>query len=237
VLAEARAFQASLLPAERSRVGPVELFARCVPCDALGGDFFDYVPCGSGRVAFVVADVSGHGASAAMLTGVVKSAFRSSDRERFEPPAVVDRIWTGIRAFRANRFVSLFCGRLDTRARTLEYVNAGHPAALIWSSSGERASLASTGPIVSPVWDEPSWRVVVHTFEPGTRLLVYTDGVSEAHGPEDMFGTERIEAAIARHRDGGDALLDGLLSDVEAFAHGRRPTDDLTLLTLRHVDV
>jgi sigma-B regulation protein RsbU (phosphoserine phosphatase) len=234
VLTEARAFQASLLPGPRSRVGSVDVAARFVPCDQLCGDFYDYLPASGGRVAFIVADVSGHGASAAMLTGVVKSAFRSSDRERFEPHAVADRIWAGIRTFRANRFVSLFCGRLDPRAKHLEYVNAGHPPALLWSASGERSSLGPTGPIVSPVWDAPDWQVRVHTFEPGTRLLAYTDGVSEAPGPgpEEMFGAERIEALIARYPAGGDALLDGVLGDVATFMHGRRPVDDQTLLTL-----
>src|SRR5712691_1003093 len=74
-LEEARAFQKSLLPAEEARVEGIAVCARYVPCSELGGDFFDYAAAGKGRATVLVADVSGHGAAAAMLTGIVKAAF------------------------------------------------------------------------------------------------------------------------------------------------------------------
>src|SRR5262249_14836507 len=82
-LAEARAFQQSLLPPERCQLGRVSVFAQYVPCSELAGDFYDYVAAGPDAV-LLVADVSGHGASAAMLTGIVKSGFHSAGADNYE---------------------------------------------------------------------------------------------------------------------------------------------------------
>jgi serine phosphatase RsbU (regulator of sigma subunit) len=235
VLAEARSFQTSLLPAPRRRLGPVEIVTRYVSADPLCGDFYDYVACDSGVVAFLVADVVGHGAQAAMLTGVVKSGFRSCSGEDFDPRAVVERIWAGIQTFRANRFVTLFCGRIDPQGGRLDYVNAGHPAALVWSGKDALESLGATGPLVSPVWEAPRWERPSRDFAPGHRLLAYTDGISEAPGPAEFFGAERVAEAVERTRAGGAELLDAVMEQVEAFMQGRRPEDDLTLMSVAHL--
>jgi sigma-B regulation protein RsbU (phosphoserine phosphatase) len=235
VLAEARAFQASLLPQPEARLGRVEIGARYVSCDQLCGDFYDYTACDGDTVAFLVADVSGHGASAAMLTGVVKSAFRSCHREGYEPRAVVERIFAGIQTFRANRFVTLFCGRLRAGEERLDFVNAGHPPAFLWHAKGDPEQLDPTGPLVSPVWDAPRWEQQTRPFRSGQRLLLYTDGLTEAPSGTEFFGVERVDQAIVRAPDGGAELADILLQDVENFMQGRRPVDDLTLLTVRLV--
>src|SRR5947207_2484080 len=79
------------------------------------------------RVALLIADAAGHGVSAAMLTGVVKSAFDASHAEHYEPLAVVRRMLAGIRDFEPWRYLTLFCAVLDRRRLTLDYVGAGHP--------------------------------------------------------------------------------------------------------------
>lgn len=231
VLRAARAFQSSLLPEQEASLGPVELAACYVPAEQLCGDFYDFESCGDDRVAFIVADVSGHGAAAAMLTGVVKSAFHASDRDRFEPAAVVRRIWSGIRPFSLNRFVSLVCGRIDPREGTLEYVNAGHPAPFLWQ--GRRlVRLESTGPIVSPVWDDPRWEQARTAFRGGDRILCFTDGVSEAQGPEGMFGEDVIPRVDPAAKGSGREQVDAIWRAVQEFSQGRRPEDDLTLLAV-----
>jgi len=234
VLREARAFQVGLLPELSGRLGAVEIVSRYLSCDQLCGDFYDYVETEPGVVAFLVADVAGHGAPAAMLTGVVKSGFRSCGSEGSDPQAVAERIWSGIRTFGANRFVTMFCGRVDSREGRLDYVNAGHPSAILWRGDGPLELLESTGPLISPVWDEPRWECRSREFGPGHRLLAYTDGVSEAQSAEEFFGTERVNAAADRTRAGGSELLDAILADIEAFAQGRRRDDDLTMMAVTH---
>jgi sigma-B regulation protein RsbU (phosphoserine phosphatase) len=231
VLAEARAFQASLFPREAARLGPVEIAGRHLSCDELCGDFYDFTAVGPHRAAFLVADVAGHGASAAMLTGVVKSAFRSCHGEGFSPEEVVARIASGIRTFRSNRYVTLFCGLLDARERTLRYVNAGHPAGILRDAAGGVTLLAATGILVSPVFDSAAWFASTAPFGPGSRLLLYTDGVSEAPGETGELGTERI-VRIVQDGAAGPALVDSVVAAVREHLHGRPATDDVTLLTV-----
>jgi phosphoserine phosphatase RsbU/P len=106
-MAEARAFQQSLLPNREAIVNRVAVHCRYTPCSALGGDLYDYAGAPIGRTALLIAEVSGHGVSAAMLTGIVKSAFHASHVDGFEPCAVVQRVSSGLAAFSPDRFVTL----------------------------------------------------------------------------------------------------------------------------------
>ena len=101
-IAEARAFQQSLLPDRERVLNGVSVSCRYTPCSALGGDLYDYAEA-AGRTALLIADVSGHGVSAAMLTGIVKSAFQASHADGFEPTAVVQRVSAGLASFRPDR--------------------------------------------------------------------------------------------------------------------------------------
>jgi len=232
VLTEARAFQHGLIPSASARFGRVAVDARWVPCEDLCGDFYDYGSNDGETVAFLIADVAGHGAPAAMLTGVVKFAFESCHREGYEPCAVVERIAAGIRTFRDNRFVSLFCGRINLDKGHLDYVNAGHPPGLLWGREGGPTSLGPTGPIVSPVFDTATWSQERVPFGSGGRMLLYTDGVTEARGGSEFYGDERLGEVVAAVPAGGKPLLDVVTREVEAFMQGRRPDDDITLMTI-----
>ena len=185
-----------------------------------------------GTVALLIADVVGHGTSAAMMTAVVKAAFRASHGDGFEPRAVVERVQEGIRDFEPERFVTLCCARLDTKSHELTYVNAGHPPPIIRNASPTPLLLESTTPILtSALSDLPCEQATVR-FEPGNSILLYTDGVSEAWGPTDMFGYERLVAAMMRSDRRGTEILDGILEEMAAFTGSKVHQDDVTLLTL-----
>lgn len=228
----ARTFQQSLLPPETGRIGRIAIAAHYAPCDELGGDVFDYAACGPGRATVLVADVSGHGVSAAMLTGVVKSAFRTTRAEEFDPITVVNRIWSGIRPFGDERFVTVFCARVSSEEPLLEYVNAGHPPGLLWGRRRDTTSLDSTGPMISPAWPNPRWERNSVTLSDGDRLLLYTDGVTETHGEHGLFGVERIVEETRRSPQGGGGLLESILRAQREFSAGRPLQDDVTLLTV-----
>lgn len=231
-LAEARAFQRSLLPDPQTSLGTLRLCARYLPCDELCGDFYDYAAPDPRALAFLVADVSGHGATAAMLTGVVKSSFQSCHAQGYEPRSVIESIWSAMRTFQANRFVTTFCGRLHPGLGRLEYVSAGHPPPILWGPRRPAVLLASTGPLISPVIERPSWRQETAHVTSEDRLLVYTDGVTEAQGAAGFFGEERLLETVLHAPQSGEALLDAVLHAVAEFAGGRRLRDDVTLLTL-----
>ncbi len=231
-LEEARQFQISLLPPRQFDFAGVSIAARYVACNELAGDIYDYVSAGDGAVALLIADVVGHGASAAMMTGVVKAAFRASHVDGFEPRAVVERVREGIRDFDASRFVTLFCARVHPGSRKLTYVNAGHPEPIARTRAANPILLAPTGPLLtSALSDLPCEQAAVE-MGPGDSLLVYTDGVTEAWGPLGMFGQERLVGAMMRRDRRGKDLLDGLLSEVAAFSGSSTFQDDITLLTM-----
>jgi sigma-B regulation protein RsbU (phosphoserine phosphatase) len=206
--------------------------ARYRACSELAGDIYDYAQAGDGAVALLIADVVGHGTSAAMMTGVVKAAFRASHVDGFEPMAVIERVKEGIRDFDASRFVTLCCARVDPRRSELTYVNAGHPEPIVRSGNDRPVLLDSTGPLLSSALFDIPCEQASRALGPGDSLLLYTDGVTEARGPSGMFGQDRLLLAMeARERRGAD-LLDGLLSELVAFSNSPNHQDDITLLTL-----
>jgi sigma-B regulation protein RsbU (phosphoserine phosphatase) len=231
-MAAARAFQRSLLPEPEAILNGLALACRYTPSDRLGGDLYDYAATEGGDTALLVADVSGHGVSAAMLTGVVKSAFRASHADGFDPLAVVQRVSSGLAAFSAERFVTLFAGLITTGQRQLRYVNAGHPPILLWGQARGCRWLHSTGPMISPVLPG-SWVVNTEAMDKDDQLLLYTDGVSDVLGDGDESFESRLEGMIEPVPAGGTGLLDAIVAAVHAQLDGAAQPDDVTLLTAR----
>jgi sigma-B regulation protein RsbU (phosphoserine phosphatase) len=232
-MAEARAFQQSLLPDRQTVINGLSICCRYTPCSALGGDLCDYAAAGSGQTALLIADVSGHGVSAAMLTGIVKSAFHASHVDGFEPAAVVQRAWSGLAAFSPERFVTLIAVVIAPDRGELRYVNAGHPSAMLWGGAREPVWLASTGPLVSPVLTASRWEAPVVPIDEGEHLLLYTDGVSEILAGDDGCAEDRFKNAVECASSGGAPLLDAILAEVQHDLAGHPQPDDLTLLTAR----
>ena len=231
-LAEARAFQQGLLPLPDMMIDRLAVSCRYVSCAELGGDLCDYVSIGPGRVALLVADVMGHGVSAAMLTGVVKSAFRASSPDGYEPRAVVHRLWHNMDAFGSERFVTMIAAVVSLEEGRVDYVNAGHPAGMIVSRGRGVSHLPSTGPLVSPAFREGTWQQRSVAFNPGDLLFLYTDGISDALAGPDDCGEESVVQLVQQHANDGDGhLLDSVLARVREQFGGLPQPDDLTLLS------
>ncbi|MFT5151709.1 MAG: sigma-B regulation protein RsbU (phosphoserine phosphatase), partial [Planctomycetota bacterium] len=213
-----------------AQFGTLEIAAHYAPCDELGGDLYDYVHAPDGRTTLVVGDVSGHGVSAAMITGIIKSAFHEENEGPWEPLAVVDRITAGLRPLAYDRFVTLFCARIDPKKGRLEYVNAGHPAPFLWRAGETAIELTPTGAMLSPAFPEHGCEQKEVAFSAGQQLLIYSDGLTEARDNEGFFGEERLAELLLTSGRGSD-LLDAIIERVNAFGSGRPADDDRTLLT------
>jgi len=234
-LAEARAFQRSMLPPDAITLAGHDFHARYEPCEQLGGDFYDFTAAGEGRAAAIIADASGHGASAAMLTGIVKASFHASSGSGYDPSDIVQRIAAGLRPFPPDRFVTAFCLRLSREGR-LEFVNAGHPPALVLGRSDLR-ELPPTGPLISSAFPSARWEMVTTELSSAERLLLYSDGVPDADARGDAFGVERLVRSAQRVEENGasrrgDDVIDRVVDDVREFLAGRPLGDDLTLVTV-----
>jgi phosphoserine phosphatase RsbU/P len=227
-LGDARAFQQSVLPPGFGKVGGISVCARYIPCSELAGDFYDYVALSPDGAAILVADVSGHGVSAAMLTGIVKSAFHSASSELYEPARVVERVANGIRPFGHHHFITLICTRV--RNGSLDFVNAGHPPGIVWNLERAAALLEATGPIISPALSG-SWEQHTIQVKRGCdRILLFTDAIIEAESESGDYGLNRLVKEVCKSPMDGNALSEQVLESVRQFTAGRPIKDDLTLV-------
>jgi len=236
-LERARSYQRALMPRTLPRTfGPVRVAASWESCESVGGDLFDVIPLIDGRILLMVADVAGHGVAAALLVGMVKTAVGRSlqDREGLLPAA--QAVQETMAPLRQNRVVTLFLGVVDGRASTLEYVNAGHPPAVVWRSGREPRLLHATSPLLSYGLDLGKEPVAKVPFEIGDRLAIYSDGIYENRDPAGQeFGRDRLIAALIGHRGSIEESVATVMQQTRDHAGGRPAEDDLTILLAERV--
>lgn len=234
-LDEARVFQRAMLP-DPGVIAGARIDAECRPCHELGGDLYDFVATADGRVALLIGDIRGHGASAALMTAVVKSAFLSValGEHAGDPLAAVDALAVGMAPFGDDRFVTAICARFEARRGDLEYVNAGHPPALAWRdrAADQLLRLESTGPLVSPVFGRGAWEAASVNLGSAPRLLLYTDGLMECLGGSPFAAIGLIEGMARETPGGGRALVDALLERSAGCLAGRGAPDDVSVVSL-----
>jgi len=231
-LERARRFQLALLPKDLPKsFGPIRVAAAHLSCEEVGGDLYDVVPLPEERLLLLVADVAGHGVAAALVTGMIKTAVERSLHDTVDLAAAAQAVLQTLAPLSQHRMITLFLGVADPRRRTLDYLNAGHPPAMLWSADGARDSLDATTPLLSfgiPITKDPVRR---RPFGPGQRLVLYSDGLYEARDPAGReYGRERLLADLAGDRGRLDLLPDRVMQATRAHAGGRPPEDDLTLL-------
>lgn len=231
----AAAIQREILPRALPAVAGVELAAANLPTRQVGGDYYDVLPLSGGRMAFLVADVSGKGIPAALLVSTVHAAVHLQIEEAKSVADLVGRIDRHLRRYAATRkFLTLFFGVLEPASGNFRYVSAGHNPALLVRSSGAIERVESTGVPVG-MFPNASWREESLRLEPGDLLALYTDGVTEAvDGADEEFGLARLSAALEEGRAlPVQELCDALMARVADFASGMPQYDDQTLLLLR----
>jgi phosphoserine phosphatase RsbU/P len=242
-LRAAQVFQRSLLPDRTGALNGFEVSFLYEPCDELGGDFCDYVLRNDVPGALLVSDVSGHGASSAMITGMIKQAFRAAEKERFAPAAVLERIAAASRLFPGGKYVTAIVVRFSPESTLLEYASAGHPPGLLLRYDRSLVPLEPSAPIIHPALPDWTYEQRVVHMETCDQLLLYTDGLTEAQNSEgDEFGFARL-AALAPRLGDPDHPIDALRQDVlgtlrqelARFAGGRPLADDLTLALVRRL--
>lgn len=228
----ARQIQFGLLPFEPFRQGCLSLRATMRPANTVGGDYFDRIDLGDGRLAVVIGDVAGKGMPAALLMALLQGSLRTLITAGFRGADLVAKLNAHLHAsIPSNRLVTFFYAELDTGSGGLRYVNAGHNPPLLVRASGAVERLDATG-IALGILSTAPFEEPEATLQPGDRLLLYTDGITEATDLEDAeYGDARLERFLGAQRaTPADALLTAVKDDVLAFCGPVRPRDDMTLL-------
>jgi sigma-B regulation protein RsbU (phosphoserine phosphatase) len=217
---EAQAIQRALLPPAMPDVDGCDIAARWVPASAFGGDCYDVTPLDADRVAISIADVCGKGLPAALLMANLQASVRAFAAADASPRFVSTRVNRElVRNAALRRFVTFFYAVHDRRQGRLTFVNAGHNPPVLVRADGSIARL-STGGTVLGAFEDATFEEAAISVAPGDRLLLFTDGITEACGADnDEFGEERLLAAV---QDGttadAAAVVDRIFSAVGRFS-------------------
>jgi phosphoserine phosphatase RsbU/P len=232
-LKRAREIQQMLLPSTLPQLAGVQIAGAWQPAREVGGDYFDVVQLDKDRLGICVGDVAGKGITAALLMANLQASFRAFATTEASPQVVCTKLNKFLCANTASgKFVTFFYAVLDANARTLTYENAGHSAGLLLRTNGTTETLQGGGAVLGAL---PDWTYRDYTvqLQPGDRLLLSTDGITEAENAQlEEFGDDRLLQA-ARSRDGNALEIQrAIMQQVTAFCGGNF-RDDATLLVLR----
>jgi phosphoserine phosphatase RsbU/P len=229
----ARDIQQGLLPRNFGDYPHLAVAGCNFPCLSVGGDYFDVFALPDHRTAFIIADVSGKGLGAALLTTMVQGALSG-----LALGTDAARVITHLNKFLCNhaevgRYATMFFGIVDDQGH-LEYINAGHPSPVL-IRGGEPVEAFTEGSFPVGLVPEAEYTAVSVKLEPGDTLVLFSDGVTEAMDPgEELFTAARLRAVLSGQQDTPlDELQKKVLEAVENFAQGASQADDLTLLLIR----
>jgi sigma-B regulation protein RsbU (phosphoserine phosphatase) len=230
----ARQIQFGLLPFQPIERDGFSIATTMRPANTVGGDYFDVIELGEGRLALAVGDVAGKAMPAALLMALLQGSLRTLLSAGFRGEELISKLNTHLHThIPSNRLVTFFYAELDSATGALRYVNAGHNPPILLGTGQPPARLGPTGMVLGVV-PSGQYEAMEIVLEPGDRLLLYTDGVTEAANPSDEeYGEVRLEAYVrGRRSDPGRLLLDGIVADVLRFCGVARPHDDMTLMCL-----
>ena len=226
----ARTIQSSVL----NRSVPPYLGAVLRPAREVGGDFYDFQEK-NGVLYFAMGDASGKGIPAALFAFLAGAGFRLSADMGLPPDETVSRINALLcKDNDTCMFVTLFVGRLELATGRLEYCNAGHTPLVVVMPDGTAETLAAKRNMAAGVADGFRYASQVAEFAPGTRLIAYTDGVTEAERQDHgQFGEKRLLSFASAHaKDAPADLVENMMRELDAFAAGAEQSDDITALAV-----
>jgi sigma-B regulation protein RsbU (phosphoserine phosphatase) len=232
----AKEIQENFLPESAPQIPEAEIAATTIPAMEIGGDLYDFIPAGGDRWAFVIADVSGKGVSAALFMALSRTLIHAAGGACADPTAAIRQANRQIyEDGRSSMFVTVFYSVFDPGKMTFSYVNAGHNPPLLVRGDPPVTQVLEGGGIalgVVPVVDIPSKTV---SLLPGDLIVMYTDGVTEAFNEQELaFGEDRLAASVTRNRSRPvEEIMALLLDDIRRFCGTAAQSDDITLIVIR----
>lgn len=231
----ANRIQAALLPLEAPRLAGADVSSHYRAATEIGGDYFDFLQQPNGEIGIAFGDVSGHGLTSGIVMAMAKSALLVQVDYDASPRAVLEVLNDVVLKTAPKRILmTFFFGLLDPRAQRLRFSSAGHHDPYVYRVSTGRIEALSSWGFPLGVRRRDAFREHVVEFEPGDRLVLYSDGLIEAVDDDgEPFGFDRFEQTIiANGRLSADDMKKALLSAVRKFTRNRPPEDDQTLVVV-----
>jgi serine phosphatase RsbU (regulator of sigma subunit) len=235
----AREIQKAMLPPGRFRAPGADVAGLSRPANTVGGDFYEILPLGDGRLVTAVGDVAGKGSPAALLMALLLAMMRTLVDERLQPAALLERLNIQVcRQAPGTRFITLFYSVFDMTTGELAYVNAGHTTPLVLGSDGTVTRLHHGG-VALGMFEASTYETGRVTLGPNDLLAIYSDGITEAESPAGVpFDEGGLEEILLTERANNVAAIgSAVVRAVERHTSDVRFADDLTLLLLRRSGV
>ena len=214
-----------------------DLYAVMEPAKEVGGDFYDFFLVDDAHLCFVIADVSGKGVPAALFMAMSLTLIKATARYGLAPEDILFRVNNELaRDNDSCMFVTTFIGMLNTETGELVYANGGHNPPLLVQRGGGVSWLPASGNLMVGAMEETPYRREQLLLAPGDRLLLYTDGVTEAmNSAEAFFSDSRLARDLAVLHGGVQEVVCAIMENVRAFTGDAPQSDDITLLMLEYV--
>ena len=227
--------QMGLLPKGAPMIEGYDLAGKSLPAKSVGGDYFDLIRLGDGRLFFCLGDISGKGMPAALLMSNMLATLRGQNLDLTTPGSIMN--YSNEHMFRntdPERFSTLFLGVLDPENAELTYSNAGHNLPFIVNETGSVKRL-ETGNIVLGAIEDVTYTEDSVKLEKGDTLLIFSDGISEAINPdEEEFGEDPLPALVNANREStAMGLIDTIIEEVIRHAGKAPQRDDMTMLVIK----
>ena len=233
-LAAARLTQQSLIPQKPPKLPGWEVAACYRPVIQVGGDIYGWLRMKDGRMLFWIADGTGHGAAAALLTTLAKLLFHHGSVENDTPARIMEAVNNDFRSiFGARSFMTAMCIALDPLTGRASVVGAGHPPLLMARRSGGTESIASIAPPLGLI-EHPRFTETIVDLNLGDAFLLYTDGLfGAAKGDRARLTPEQLAKMLNHSATSADALLRGILSQTAPDNGKDTLPDDMAALAVR----
>jgi len=231
----ARSIQKGMLPDSLPQPGGYEIAGTNIPSRQVGGDYYDVIPVDTHRYGIAIGDVAGKGAGAALLMANLQASLQALVSGGTGIAEMMSRINRQVyRNTSPDKFITFFYGEIDVSRHILTFCNAGHNYPLHISRDGKVEDLFEGGLILG-MMPEADYRTATVPILPGDRILLFTDGITEAmNDAEEEFGETRLKEFAATHRnDTAVRLMDGIIDTVRNFNAAESQADDITLLVIR----